>query len=49
MARLAVQAPAMAIRAIHYDATGHDREVDLARDGLPKVDKNRFLWAWASG
>src|SRR5436190_8995155 len=44
MPRSAGQAPAMAIRAIHYDATGHDREVDLASEDLPKIDKNRFLW-----
>lgn len=34
----------MAIRAIHYDANGHDREIDLATEERPKTDKSRFLW-----
>src|SRR6185369_10208405 len=42
-------APAMAIRAIHYDANGHDREIDLASEALPRVDKNRVLWVDVDG
>jgi magnesium transporter len=34
----------MTIRARLYDARGEDRDIDLARDSIGKVDDRRLLW-----
>lgn len=34
----------MTVRAVHYDANGEDREIELDDPLVRRVDKNRFLW-----
>ncbi len=34
----------MTIRAIHYDATGDDREIDLGAEPVPPIDDQQLLW-----
>lgn len=37
------------IRAYLYDATGHDREIDLAGDALPEIAPHQLLWLDVTG